>query len=138
MASIPSGSHLGPYAVEDLIGRGGMGEVYRAHDTRLDRPVALKVLPQEFSTDADRLARFTQEARTTALLNHPNIIAVYDVGTHLGVPFVVSELLDGETLRARIARGHLSVRTALGYGVELARGLVAAHGLGVVHRDLKP
>ena len=138
MASIPSGSHLGPYQVEDLIGKGGMGEVYRAHDTRLDRPVALKVLPREFSTDTDRLARFTQEARTTALLNHPNIIAVYDVGTHLGVPFVVSELLDGETLRARIARGHLSLRTSVGYGVELARGLVAAHRLGVVHRDLKP
>ena len=138
MASIPHGSHLGPYQVEDLIGRGAMGEVYRAHDTRLDRRVALKVLAPALSSDADRLARFAQEARTTALLNHPNIIAVYDVGTHLGVPFVVSELLDGETLRARIARGHLGVRVALTYGTELARGLRAVHGLGIVHRDLKP
>jgi eukaryotic-like serine/threonine-protein kinase len=138
MTSISHGSHLGPYQVEDLIGKGGMGEVYRAQDTRLNRHVALKVLAPEFTTDADRLARFTQEARTTALLNHPNIISVYDVGTHLGVPFVVSELLDGDTLRARIANGPLSLRVALTYGLELARGLVAAHRLGVVHRDLKP
>ncbi len=138
MANIPSGSSLGPYQVADLIGKGGMGEVYRAHDTRLDRDVALKVLPPEFSKDSDRLARFTQEAKTTALLNHPNIIAVYDVGTDRGVPFVVSELLEGETLRARIARGPLGVRSAVAYGLELARGLVAAHRLGIVHRDLKP
>jgi len=138
MASIPSGSHLGPYQVEDLIGKGGMGEVYRAHDTRLDRRVALKVLPADCSSDVDRLARFAQEARTTALLNHPNIIAVYDVGTDHGVPFVVSELLDGETLRARISRGRVGLRTALTCGIELAHGLAAAHRLGVVHRDLKP
>jgi eukaryotic-like serine/threonine-protein kinase len=138
MASIPHGSHLGPYQVENLIGKGGMGEVYRAHDTRLDRAVALKVLAPEFSSDADRLARFTEEARTTALLNHPNIIAVYDVGTHLGMPFVVSELLDGETLRARLTHGRLGVRATLAYGLELARGLAAAHRLGVVHHDLKP
>ena len=138
MAHISSGSQLGPYELEALIGKGGTGEVYRAHDSRLNRRVALKVLAPEFTTDADRLARFTQEARTTALLNHPNVIAVYDVGTHLGVPFVVSELLDGETLRARIAGGALPLSTALTYGLELARGLVAAHSLGITHRDLKP
>ena len=138
MASISPGSHLGPYEVGALIGRGGMGEVYRAHDSRLDRPVALKVLTPAFSNDAGRLARFTQEARTTALLNHPNIIAVYDVGTDQGIPFVVSELLDGETLRSRLRRGTLTVRKAVALGLELARGLIAAHRLGIVHRDLKP
>ena len=138
MAHISSGSQLGPYELEALIGKGGTGEVYRAHDSRLNRRVALKVLAPKFTADADRLARFTQEARTTALLNHPNVIAVYDVGTHLGVPFVVSELLDGETLRARIAGGALPLSTALTYGLELARGLVAAHSLGITHRDLKP
>jgi serine/threonine protein kinase len=138
MATILSGSQVGPYHVEGLIGKGGMGEVYRAHDTRLDRRVALKVLPPQFSGDAERLARFMQEARTTALVNHPNIIAVYDVGTHDGIPFVVSELLDGETLRARIARGCFGVHAALACGAELAHGLAAAHRLGVVHRDLKP
>ena len=138
MTHISSGTQLGPYELEELIGKGGMGEVYRAHDSRLNRRVALKVLAPEFSTDADRLARFTQEARTTALLNHPNVIAVYDVGTHLGMPFVVSELLEGETLRSRITGARLPLRTALVYGLELARGLVAAHGLGIVHRDLKP
>ena len=120
MAHISSGSQLGPYELEALIGKGGTGEVYRAHDSRLNRRVALKVLAPKFTADADRLARFTQEARTTALLNHPNVIAVYDVGTHLGVPFVVSELLDGETLRARIAGGALPLSTALTYDLELS------------------
>jgi eukaryotic-like serine/threonine-protein kinase len=138
MTCISRGSQLGPYQIEDLIGKGGMGEVYRAHDTRLDRHVALKVLAPQFTTDADRLARFTQEARTTALLNHPNVIAVYDVGTHQGIPFVVSELLVGETLRARISGGPVPLRTAIVYGLELARGLIAAHRLNIVHRDLKP
>src|SRR6185295_6814513 len=99
------GSHVGPYAVDSFIAKGGMGEVYRARDTRLNRPVALKVLAHSFSTDADSLARFTREARTTALLNHPNIVSVYDVGAHDGIPFVVSELLEGKTLRARLRDG---------------------------------
>lgn len=115
-----------------------MGEVYRAHDTRLNRKVALKVLSPRFTTDSDRLARFAQEARTTALLNHPNIVSVFDVGSYLGVPFVVSELLDGKTLRVRLKEGALSLGAALGYGIDIARGLVAAHRLNVVHRDLKP
>jgi len=138
VSTIATGSQLGRYEVHDLIGRGGMGEVYRAHDTRLNRNVALKVLAPRFTIDSHRLARFTQEARTTARLNHPNIVAVYDVGSHLGVPFVVSELLDGGTLRARIKTGALMFRTAVGYALDIARGLVAAHQFGVVHRDLKP
>lgn len=132
------GSQVGPYAVDSFIAKGGMGEVYRAHDTRLNRPVALKVLAPGFATDADGLARFTQEARTTARLNHPNIVSVFDVGAHAGVPFVVSELLEGKTLRARLRDGALSVRAAVGYAAEIVQGLIAAHDVGVVHRDLKP
>jgi serine/threonine protein kinase len=124
--------------VDGLIASGGMGDVYRARDTRLDRNVALKVLAPSVTADAERLARFAQEARTTALLNHPNIVAVYDVGADAGVPFVVSELLRGETLRARMKNGALPVGVAVTYAAEVARGLVAAHRLGVVHRDLKP
>jgi serine/threonine protein kinase len=136
--NLESGSQLGPYQVDDLIARGGMGDVYRARDTRLNRNVALKVLAPSFTTDNLRLARFTQEARTTALLNHPNIVAVYDVGSHEGVPFVVSELLHGQTLRNRLGDGPLPVRLAVTYALEIARGLIAAHDLDVVHRDLKP
>ena len=132
------GSQVGPYEVDSFIAKGGMGEVYRARDTRLNRQVALKVLAPSFTTDSDGLARFTQEARTTARLNHPNIVAVYDVGAHHGVPFVVSELLEGKTLRAHLRDGALTVRTAVAYGLEIAEGLIAAHDLGVVHRDLKP
>jgi eukaryotic-like serine/threonine-protein kinase len=135
---LQTGSRLGPYEVDGLIASGGMGDVYRARDTRLDRNVALKVLAPSVTADADRLARFAQEARTTALLNHPNIVAVYDVGADAGIPFVVSELLRGETLRARMKDGALPVGVAVTYAAEVARGLVAAHRLGVVHRDLKP
>jgi eukaryotic-like serine/threonine-protein kinase len=138
VTSISTGSHLGRYEVQDLIARGGMGEVYRARDVRLNRPVALKVLAPRFVLDDERLARFTQEARTTARLSHPNIVAVYDVDSHLGVPYVVSELLDGSTLRAQIKAGGLTLHGAIGYALDIARGLVAAHQLGVVHRDLKP
>jgi eukaryotic-like serine/threonine-protein kinase len=133
-----TGSRLGPYEVDGLIASGGMGDVYRACDTRLNRKVALKVLAPSVTTDAERLARFAQEARTTALLNHPNIVAIYDVGADNGVPFVVSELLRGETLRARLKDGALPVGVSVSYAVEVARGLTAAHYLGVVHRDLKP
>jgi serine/threonine protein kinase len=138
VTNISSGSQVGPYRVEDLIGRGGMGEVYRAHDTRLQRHVALKVLAPRLRADSEHLARFAQEARTTALLNHPNIVMVYDVGSHDGIPFVVSELLEGETLRARIRRGPASVGHAIGYAHGIATGLVAAHRRRIVHRDLKP
>jgi Tol biopolymer transport system component len=115
-----------------------MGEVYRAKDPRLGRDVAVKVLPASFSTDADRLRRFEQEARAAGILNHPNITAVYDIGSHDGAPYVVSELLEGETLRSRIAAGPLAPRKALDYAIQIARGLAAAHEKGIVHRDLKP
>lgn len=136
--NLESGSRLGPYEVDSLIAAGGMGAVYRARDTRLDREVALKVLVPNATIDSARLARFSQEAKTTALLSHPNIVAVYDVGLEQGVPFVVSELLHGETLRARMREGPRPVREAIRYAIEIARGLSAAHHLGVVHRDLKP
>src|SRR5882672_7729726 len=136
--NLEAGSHLGPYEVDTLIAKGGMGEVYQARDTRLNRKVALKVLAPSVTSDCDRLARFEQEARTTALLNHPNIVAVYDVGSHEGVPFVVSELLQGMTLRARLRDGAVPVRVAMTYALEIAHGLVAAHDLHIVHRDLKP
>jgi serine/threonine protein kinase len=137
-STLVPGALLGLYQVDSLVGKGGMGEVYRARDTRLNRDIALKVLPPPFSSDPDRIARFTQEARTTALLNHPNIVAVYDVGSHEGIPFVVSEFLHGETLREQMAAGPLPLDAAVRFGIEVARGLVAAHDVGVVHRDLKP
>jgi eukaryotic-like serine/threonine-protein kinase len=115
-----------------------MGEVYRAKDPRLGREVAIKVLPASFSTDPDRLRRFEQEARAAGLLNHPNITAVYDIGSHEGAPYVVSELLEGETLRAALADGRLSLRKAIDYAVQTAHGLAAAHEKGIIHRDLKP
>jgi len=135
---LAAGHRLGPYEVDGFLASGGMGDVYRARDTRLDRPVALKVLAQSVTTDADRLARFAQEARTTALVNHPNIVAVYDVGSDQGLPYVVSELLRGDTLRGCLKNGAVPVRTAIAYALEIARGLIAAHHLDVVHRDLKP
>ena len=120
------------------LGAGGMGEVYRARDPRLGREVAIKVLAPGVA-DAERLRRFEQEARAAAALNHPNILAVYDIGQHDGAPYIVSELLEGETLRERlIAGGALPLRKAIEYGVQIARGLAAAHEKGIVHRDLKP
>src|SRR5213596_4205923 len=113
--SLSSGSRLGPYEIVSPLGAGGMGEVYRAKDPRLGREVAVKVLPASFSNDPDRLRRFEQEARAAGLLNHPNITAVFDIGSHDGAPYVVSELLEGETLRGRLASGALSSRTALDY-----------------------
>ena len=121
-----------------MLGAGGMGEVYRAHDTRLGRDVAIKVLPNAFAADPERLARFEQEARAAAALNHPNILAVHDLGQHLGAPFIVTELLDGMTLREALEHGALPARKAIDYGVALAQGLAAAHDKGIVHRDLKP
>jgi Tol biopolymer transport system component len=115
-----------------------MGEVYRAKDPRLGREVAIKVLPSSISTDADRLRRFEQEARAAGVLNHPNITAVHDIGSYDGAPYIVTELLVGETLRSRLSTGPLPVRKAIDYGVQIARGLAAAHEKGIVHRDLKP
>jgi len=136
--TLAGGSRLGPYAITHLIGCGGMGEVYCARDTRLEREVAIKVLPASLSADADRLRRFEQEARAAAALNHPNILAVYDVGSHDGAPYVVSELLRGATVRDLLAAGGLPPRKAVDYATQIASGLAAAHEAGVVHRDLKP
>src|SRR5688572_5227121 len=142
LASTPSGSWVNRqvhhYRVSSLIGRGGMGEVYRARDERLERDVALKVLPVEYSTDAARLRRFEQEARTAGKLNHPNIVTVYDVGVYEGAPYIVTELLEGEELREQLKQGPLDQRRALGYARQIADGLAAAHAKGIVHRDLKP
>src|SRR5262245_23327055 len=135
--AVTVGSRLGPYEIVSAIGAGGMGEVYRARDPRLGRDVAIKVLPAEFATDPDRLRRFELEARAAATLNHPNILAVYDIGHHDGAPYIVSELLDGETLRARLASA-MAVRKAVEHGVQIARGPAAAQEKGIVHRDLKP
>jgi Tol biopolymer transport system component len=132
------GARLGPYEILSLLGAGGMGEVYRARDERLKRDVAIKVLPASYSRDADRLRRFEHEAQAAGGLNHPNITAVYDLGTVGGSPYVVSELLEGETLRSRLSGGALVVRKALDYARQIAAGLAAAHEKGIVHRDLKP
>ena len=131
-------TQLGPYKIISLIGSGGMGEVYRARDPRLLRDVALKVLPASFTNDPDRLRRFEQEARAVAALNHPNIVSVYDVGDANGVHYIVSELLEGETLRSRIASPEMPARKAIELAIQLANGLAAAHEQGIVHRDLKP
>ncbi|MGE5278280.1 MAG: protein kinase domain-containing protein [Acidobacteriota bacterium] len=133
-----AGSNLGPYEILAPLGAGGMGEVYRAKDARLKREVAIKVLPASFAKDVDRLRRFEQEAQAAGSLNHPNILAIYDVGTHDGSPYVISELLEGDTLRAGLAGGAFSPRRAIGYALQIAQGLAAAHEKGIVHRDLKP
>jgi eukaryotic-like serine/threonine-protein kinase len=136
--SLSAGAKLGPYQVEAALGAGGMGEVYRARDTRLGRAVALKILPESFSRDADRLRRFEQEARAVAVLNHPNILAIHDIGEENGVPYIVSELLEGTSLRAELEAGALPQRKAIDYGIQVSQGLAAAHDKGIIHRDLKP
>ena len=135
---LTSGTQIGTFRIIDALGAGGMGEVYRAFDPRLGRQVAIKVLPAAFSHDADRLRRFEQEARAAGQLNHPNITAVHDVGSFEGSPYLVTELLEGETLRQRLAGRSPSLRKALEYGAQIAVGLAAAHDKGIVHRDLKP
>ena len=135
---LPNGTRLGPYEVLSLIGAGGMGEVYRARDARLNRDVAVKVLPQSFAADQERLRRFTLEAQSAGTLNHPNILAIYDIGTHEGMPYIVSELLEGETLRKRLEGGKLSAAKAVDYARQIASGLFAAHSRMITHRDIKP
>lgn len=132
------GTKLGDYEVGKFLGSGGMGEVYQARDTRLARDVAIKVLPSFYSSDPDRLRRFEQEARAAAALNHPNILAVHQLGTYEGAPYLVSELLEGSTLREQLFRGPMPFRKAIDVGAQIARGLAAAHERGIVHRDLKP
>ena len=136
--SLPAGTRLGPYLIVAPIGAGGMGEVYRARDTRLDREVAIKLLSRALAADPSHRARFEQEARATSALNHPNIVAVYDVGLFEERLYVVSELLEGQTLRDRLKHGPLRQRACLDYAVSVARGLSAAHAKGIIHRDLKP
>jgi serine/threonine protein kinase len=136
--SLSAGNKLGPYEILAPLGAGGMGEVYRARDTRLQRDVALKILTEATSGNAERRARFEREARAVAALNHPNIVSIYDVGTESGVFYIVSELVDGESLRDRMQRGHISVRELLQIAVQIADGIAAAHSAGFVHRDLKP
>lgn len=136
--TLAPGIKLGRYEIRSLLGAGGMGEVYLARDEKINRDVAIKVLPVAFSADAERLRRFEQEAQATGALNHPNILAVYDVGTHDGAPYVVSELLEGETLRERMGGAALSQRKAIDYALQAALGLAAAHEKGIIHRDLKP
>jgi Tol biopolymer transport system component len=136
--SLAPGTRVGPYEVLALLGEGGMGQVYRARDERLSREVALKVVHADLAQDVERLRRFEHEAKAAGTLNHPNIVAVYDTGQHDGAPYIVSELLQGETLRDRLATGALGARKSVDYGVQIARGLAAAHEKGIVHRDLKP
>ena len=136
--ALPSGTKLGPYEIVAPIGAGGMGEVYRAKDMRLGRDVAIKVLPEGFARDADRLRRFEQEARAVAALNHPNILAIHDIGEFNGAPFLVSELLEGHSLREDLNSGALPTRRAVEDASQIAQGLAAAHDKGIVHRDLKP
>jgi serine/threonine protein kinase len=136
--TLSPGTSVGPYQVLALIGAGGMGEVYRARDARLRREVALKVLHESVAADPDRLRRFEQEARAAGALTHPNILTVYDVGTCDGTPYVVSELLEGETLGSKLAGSPLPLRKSLDYAIQAANGLAAAHAKGIVHRDLKP
>jgi eukaryotic-like serine/threonine-protein kinase len=135
---LSAGTKVGPYEIQSPVGAGGMGEVYRARDARLDRDVALKIVSGSFARDTDRLKRFEQEARAVAALNHPNILAVFDVGQHDASPYLVSELLEGESLREILDRGALPQRKTIEYGVQIAHGLAAAHDKGIVHRDLKP
>ncbi len=135
---LQSGSRIAHFEIVAPIGAGGMGEVYKARDTRLGRDVAIKVLPAEFASDPERLRRFEQEARAVAALNHPNILAIHDVGSHDGAPYIVTELLEGESLRERLQGGALPVRKSVEIGVQIAQGLAAAHEKGIVHRDLKP
>jgi len=136
--SLSPGTRLGPYEILAPLGAGGMGEVYRARDERLKREVAIKVLPATYSQDPDRLKRFEQEAQSAGGLNHPNITAVYDFGSYESAPYIVTELLEGETLRARLSGGAIAVRKATDYAIQIAHGLAAAHEKGIVHRDLKP
>lgn len=135
---LKTGDCLGSYEIAASIGAGGMGEVYRARDTRLGRDVAIKILPEAFARDEDRMRRFAQEARAVAALNHPNVLSVYDTGVENGVPYLVSELLEGESLRQRLDQGPIPARKAVEYAQQIADGLAAAHEKNIVHRDLKP
>src|SRR5229473_4140381 len=132
------GTQLGPYEILAPLGAGGMGEVYRARDTRLDRTVAIKILPAQFSSDPIRKQRFEREAKTISGLNHPNICVLHDVGSQDGLDYLVMECVEGETLAKRLDKGPLALEQVLKYGAQIAGALDRAHRSGVVHRDLKP
>src|SRR5438132_13702236 len=136
--ALTSRTKLGPYETLAPLGAGGMGEVYRARDTRLGRDVAIKVLPGAFARDPERLRRFETEARAIATLDHPNILSIHDIGQHEGAPYLVSECLEGHSLRQELTGGALPLRRAVEYGTQIAQGLAAAHDKGIIHRDLKP
>ena len=131
-------SRLGPYEIVRSLGAGGMGEVYRARDTRLGREVALRILPESVAHDAARRARFDLEARAASALNHPNIVTVHDIGEEGGVSYIVTELVEGESLRTLIERGPVPARKLIDIAAQIADGLAAAHAAGITHRDLKP
>jgi eukaryotic-like serine/threonine-protein kinase len=135
---LTSGTKLGPYEIQSPLGVGGMGEVYRARDTRLDRTVAIKILPEHLAGGPEAQKRFEREARTISSLNHPNICTLHDVGHQNGVDYLVMEYLEGETLASRLDKGALATDQVLKYGIEICEGLEIAHRTGVVHRDLKP
>src|SRR5437660_10393659 len=136
--AMTSSTKLGPYEIVAPLGAGGMGEVYRARNSRLGREVAIKVLPSSYCRDLDRLRRFEQEARAASALNHPNILSVYDLGTHEGLAYIASELIDGESLRDMLKRGPLPHSRAVEIAGQVAEGLAAAHAANIVHRDIKP
>ena len=136
--SLAAGTRPGPYEVLGLLGAGGMGEVYRARDTRLDRTIAIKVLPAELSADPNRRTRFAREARAVAALSHPHICTLYDVGEHDGSTFLVRELLEGEPLRARLCQARAAAPAIVETAIQLADSLECAHAKGIVHRDIKP
>jgi len=136
--ALSTGDQLGPYEILSPLGKGGMGEVYRARDVRLGREVALKVLPEAAANDSESLARFEREARAVAALNHPNILSIHDTGEHRGVPYAVTELLEGENLADRLRSGPLAPKRATEIACQVADGLAAAHARGVIHRDIKP
>ena len=133
MTAIATGTHIGPYEIVGWLGSGGMGEVYRARDSRLGRDVALKIVDATLAADGGRVRRFEQEARAAGQINHPNILAVHDTGMHGGVPYIVSELLEGETLRTRLTAAPMSPRKAIDIARQIAEGLAAAHEKGIVH-----
>src|SRR6266576_6973841 len=132
---ISPATRLGRYEIRSLLGAGGMGEVYLARDPKINRDVAIKVIPAAFSADSERLRRFEQEAQAAGALNHPNILSIFDVDTHDGSPYVVSKLLEGETLHDRMSGAAIPARKALDYALQIAKGLATAHEWGIVHRD---
>src|ERR1700737_2733204 len=136
--TLSAGSRLGPYEILAPIGAGGMGEVWKARDEKLDRDVAVKVLPQSVAADPDTLARFERAAKAVAALSHPNILAIHDFGNQDGIAYAVMELLEGETLRGKLDAGPITQKQAVDYALQVAKGLSAAHEKGIVHRDLKP